>query len=297
LAKRESVLRILFSSDVPILRDGDSFFIDRDGKHFRIILDFIENDHDHIKDRIENASRVELFEILNEAKFYGLKELETIIQRKLGIVTDFGTQNVLNHHVSGGKLRLIKYTFKNASAYSPSTEEGASGNSWNNNGTFIDELPCKDNELFSFRTNKNTGSTWVNSSPGESTGILIADLTQQNESVVPISKFCVFQMHSDGSTTHLKISFHPSNTYAPETDDTDWVTVLDWAEIGPLAYATADDLDENQRANFQLESIIKRTELFTVQTFETRFLKFEIKNDGRHGSGNYIELRQIKAFV
>jgi len=261
-------------------------------------LDYIENDKDFVKDRIALLSRIELFELNAEAKFYGLRELENITLSSLGLMNNDDCANVFNHHLTGGKLKLVKYTFYGgANVYNANTEEGAPGNSWNNNGMFIDEGTFKDHEEFSFRTNRNAGTTWSNSAAGESVGVVMADLTQNKEETRAITKFCVFQMSSDGATSHIRISYFPDTINIPTNyEDNNWIIILDWTEVGPYEFATVDELNVSNAENFGADSVMKRTESWTVPTFETRFIKIEVKNDGRNGSAGYIELRQIKAF-
>ncbi|CAO4367267.1 unnamed protein product [Caenorhabditis nigoni] len=63
----------------------DNLFYDRDSKYFRYILNFLR-DGDNMK-LPKNREKIE--EILEEAKFWMLKELEELCQRKLDISSDF----------------------------------------------------------------------------------------------------------------------------------------------------------------------------------------------------------------
>lgn len=79
-------------------KDG-SFFFDRDGIHFRHILNYLRNGPKAIAS-IPNEESV-LEEILSEAKYYILPELEALIQQKL--------ENMSVHSVAIGDMEFISY--------------------------------------------------------------------------------------------------------------------------------------------------------------------------------------------
>lgn len=65
----------MFSGEHPVLRDEDgSFVIDRDGRHFHHILNYLRDGSVPI-----GLTRVERLELLRELDFYGLMALYTIV--------------------------------------------------------------------------------------------------------------------------------------------------------------------------------------------------------------------------
>eukprot|EP00439_Symbiodinium_sp_Y106_P032906 s3174_g3.t3 len=71
----DSMLGLMFSGKLPVLRDADGcFFIDRDGRQFHHILNYLRDGTLPI-----GLSRVDRLELLREADFYGLKALYSFI--------------------------------------------------------------------------------------------------------------------------------------------------------------------------------------------------------------------------
>mmetsp|Transcript_5591 Transcript_5591/g.7164 ORF Transcript_5591/g.7164 Transcript_5591/m.7164 type:complete len:256 (-) Transcript_5591:91-858(-) len=74
-ADPSSMLGRMFSGELPVLRDDDgSFVIDRDGRHFHHILNYLRDGSVPI-----GLSRVERLELLRELDFYGLTALYATI--------------------------------------------------------------------------------------------------------------------------------------------------------------------------------------------------------------------------
>lgn len=70
-----SMLNRMFSGEHPVLTDKDgSFVIDRDGRHFHHILNYLRDGSVPI-----GLSRVDRIELLREVDFYGIKPLYSII--------------------------------------------------------------------------------------------------------------------------------------------------------------------------------------------------------------------------
>jgi len=70
-----SMLGRMFSGEHPVLRDNDgSFIIDRDGRHFHHILNFLRDGSVPI-----GLSRVDRLELLREADFYGIRSLYAVV--------------------------------------------------------------------------------------------------------------------------------------------------------------------------------------------------------------------------
>jgi len=216
------------------------------------------------------------------------------VLEKLGLYTFTYGQNLLNSHVTGGTLRIVQYTsIDGASSYNDGTFNGGEGDSWQNNGMFINQNPYKESEDFSYRSNRNTGSTWCNNGHlGRSTGVVVADVTN-SQTKVEISKFCAWQMISDGCTTDMKISYHNSqDDVFPKFDDQNWIAIVDWEKIRAGEWVPTGELDQTVNA----ESVMRCTEQWYTPTFSTRYLKVECKNDGSCNFPSYIEMRQLRAF-
>mmetsp|Transcript_23387 Transcript_23387/g.79227 ORF Transcript_23387/g.79227 Transcript_23387/m.79227 type:complete len:270 (-) Transcript_23387:168-977(-) len=74
-ADPNSMLGRMFSGDHPILRDDDgAFVIDRDGRHFHHILNYLRDGSVPI-----GLSRVDRIELLKDIDFYGLRSLYSIV--------------------------------------------------------------------------------------------------------------------------------------------------------------------------------------------------------------------------
>jgi BTB/POZ domain-containing adapter for CUL3-mediated RhoA degradation protein len=72
---QNSMLGRMFSGDHPILLDEDgSFVVDRDGRHFHHILNYLRDGSVPI-----GLSRVDRIELLKEIDYYGLRSLYSIV--------------------------------------------------------------------------------------------------------------------------------------------------------------------------------------------------------------------------
>ena len=78
-AEPESMLGTMFSGRHPIAKQNDgSVFIDRDGTHFRVVLNYLRG---AITSReLLPDNKLQLSELLTEANYYQLKGLEKIIK-------------------------------------------------------------------------------------------------------------------------------------------------------------------------------------------------------------------------
>ena len=78
-AEPESMLGTMFSGRHPITKQNDgSVFIDRDGTHFRIILNYLRGGITSNEQLSDN--KLQLSELLTEVNYYQLKGLEKIIK-------------------------------------------------------------------------------------------------------------------------------------------------------------------------------------------------------------------------
>ncbi|MFM7171500.1 MAG: hypothetical protein ACKO4U_00485, partial [Caldilinea sp.] len=115
--------------------------------------------------------------------------------------------------------------------------------------------------------NVGWGSTWNNNSDG--IGYLVVDLLD----VRTIDRFSVFQMFSDGKTTHIQFFKHSATVSAPDYTDTGWVAVEDEHVV---------DAGLNDSSLGRIASPTK----ISVTAFSTRFLKISVRNDGSYGDSD-----------
>lgn len=259
----------------PAPDENGRYFVDRNGKLFSYLLDFMRNGHVYLPED-EHLRRP----ILEEADYFGL-DLISKEELEMLKVANSEDENVLNEVGTGGKTRAIAIAGLNgASSYYPGTLQANHLASWSENGMLFDE--STNDPLTSFRTNPNSGTTWINGNIGLSVGILIVDLGR----VCSISRYHVFAMRSDGQVTHVRILSHPdllATLKKPDLNDDRWIEVLSWSKV---TYGT--DANNNSTTN---------PTIFNTDTIQTRFLRIEAKNDGSLGNEGYIEVRQVKAFL
>ena len=128
-----------------------------------------------------------------------------------------------------------------------------------------------------YQTSANEGSTWSNPTLGTSAGELVVDM----QTTRTLARFVVFQMFSDGKTTHAYFYSHPSTSAtAPANTDAGWVLVGGGA-IGVGATSG---------------SVVTSPTTFTMTPFTSRYIKLRAQNDGTQLNPSYIELKGVKAF-
>jgi len=230
----------------------------------------------------------ELFQFNRAVYYFKIAPLQNELLSYISFMDPGPEVNLLNHCITGGLTRLVEYNYTNgASSYNNGTLEGPADNSWQNNGCLVDQGDFPDKLMKSYRSNQNSGSTWSNGG-ADSSGVLVIDITCE---IRPrrISRILIFQMISDGATSHLRFSYHIDLTSNPSYSADTWIAMHDdWITIGPAITI------ENPPG--LAGHTVQCTHVFDLpQAIRTRFLKVEVKNDGRNGSPSYIELRQIKA--
>ena len=83
LLKGETMLSAMFSGRMSIQKDANgSVFIDRDGKHFNVILNFLRDGHIAFPE-----THKELEELKKEAQFYCIEELVNLCESDNNAIT------------------------------------------------------------------------------------------------------------------------------------------------------------------------------------------------------------------
>ncbi|PKP19191.1 MAG: hypothetical protein CVU05_11930 [Bacteroidetes bacterium HGW-Bacteroidetes-21] len=151
--------------------------------------------------------------------------------------------------------------------------------SWYPLGSLCDDGICENSPDSSYRDNIDAGATWeITNLTNPGYGILVIDL--YNTSV--ISSMSVFQMFSDGKTTHISAFSHPNtSSTAPLSDDAGWVELFPFTEVGE---GTLD-------GDFVFDPA-----KIVFDTVSTRYVMIYAMNDGSLGDADYIELRSVKIF-
>eukprot|EP01130_Rhizamoeba_saxonica_P005239 TRINITY_DN2100_c0_g1_i1.p1 TRINITY_DN2100_c0_g1~~TRINITY_DN2100_c0_g1_i1.p1 ORF type:complete len:451 (+),score=91.35 TRINITY_DN2100_c0_g1_i1:49-1353(+) len=234
------------------------------------------------------TDREDILNLLETAEYFAIEDMVDTIVEQLKNMDIGDKQNLLKHVNCGGTLTVKEFTFTGGvSAYNANTLSGGITSSWQNNGCFIDEGFDDEDHSVSSRTNRNQGSTFRNAQQEDSTGIIIADITGNVEKA-KIALLMVFNMlDSDGMTSHVRFLMHESSSNDfPNAQDPGWEELIPWQEIAISNAVTETPYHAAQVAEtYELDEPIY-----------TRYLRIEVKNDGRYGQESYIELRQVKAF-
>jgi hypothetical protein len=208
--------------------------------------------------------------------------------------------NVLNSTFSGGHAEVVVITGYDATDMSEDTDQVyeddlsvGCDDSWYPQGSLCDEPPGQDDATLSTRSvdGAENGATWDN--PADFVGVLIVDACHDGGCTrVDFGTIAVFQQFSDGKTTQVRVSTHPSTgDTAPAWDDAGWTpTSSGWIDVGAGTVATFDTDSEEPVAVAD-----PGTATFSPSV-ATRWVRIEAKNDGSLGDEGYIELRAIKAF-
>ncbi len=208
------------------------------------------------------------------------------------------TNNKLNGTNSGGAATVVAITATIGDGtedidfiYDDDLTTGCDA-SWEPQGTLCDEPDTTDSPTTSTKTDEDSGATWngdTNLGVGQDppvTGFLVVDACSDAScEAVDFNEARVFQMYSDGKTTHLRISVHPERGDTPPAwDDDGWVTITDFETIGEGT--SVDPL------------VVTDPTVISTGPHVTRYVRFEARNDGSllDDDGDYIELRSVKLF-
>jgi hypothetical protein len=206
--------------------------------------------------------------------------------------TPAGTaENRLNGTFTGGAAKAVAITWYAADGmedvgevYHTELDEGC-GTNWYPQGTLCDAAPGQHSPDLSTRSDQDTGATWDNDFAG-GTGVLVVDACSDGScAAVDFNRARIFQMYSDGKTTHLRISTHPERGDTPPAwNDAGWRTITGFETIGAGTDQDGDGL-----------VVLDPTVLGVVPSV-TRYVKIEARNDGTLEDEGYIEVRCVKLF-
>ncbi|MCA9534358.1 MAG: hypothetical protein KC593_11785 [Myxococcales bacterium] len=209
-----------------------------------------------------------------------------------------GGLNVLNGDNTGGTARVMTITAVDSEGvedanlvYSDDLLADCEAN-WEPSGTLCDDdrnVPAtRDSATESWRVDSDVGATWdaFDGNDGPVTGQLIIDACATGCSTIQFSEARVFQMFSDGKTTHVRFYVHPGRDgTVPAWDDAGWRALGAERAVGPGRHDTTDG-----------SLVTAPTRIVFGEVAETRYLRIEARNDGSYGDENYIELRSVKLF-
>ena len=83
LTKQDNMLKAMFSGRLELVTDQDGYtLIDRSGKHFELILNYLRDEDLNIVD-VEAMGELELYELLKEAKFYCIQPLIALVEQRM----------------------------------------------------------------------------------------------------------------------------------------------------------------------------------------------------------------------
>ncbi|TDO22275.1 LamG-like jellyroll fold domain-containing protein, partial [Sediminibacterium goheungense] len=178
----------------------------------------------------------------------------------------------------GGTAAIVAWTGLNgASQYSGPSLGSSCSESWRPFGTLCDETPNTNSLTTSTKSNPNSGITF-NTGGANSTGVFVVDLGATQT----FNLAQVYQMFSDGKTTHVRGFYHPSTSAtAPSITDAGWVEMFPETLVGPGAISG--------------NNVTQPTEV-SFNSTSARYVRFYVRNDGRYGSSTWIETRSIKLF-
>lgn len=210
------------------------------------------------------------------------------------------TNNKLNGTNSGGAATVLETTATTGDGvedtdyvYGSDLTYGCD-ETWEPQGTLCDEPDTTDSPTTSTKQDADTGATWYAEvdigDMGPITGFLVIDACSDAScEAVDFNEARVFQMFSDGKTTHLRLSIHGDRgDTAPSWDDAGWMTVTDFETIGAGMDVSSDGL------------VVGDPTVISTGPRVTRYVRIEARNDGSlagdDDDGSYTELRAVKLF-
>jgi len=279
-----SMLQAMFSGKFVNIPDNEGYYyIQWDGPHFDYILNYLRSGKLLIA--LISYDKTTIRELYETITYFAVDGLLREFENYFNLMDPGHSVNILNSIQTSGKSRVTSIHENNGNRiYNPGTLTGPPEANWCNNGCIVDQ--CPGTKYISPRSNYNAGSTWTSSAETNGYGSLIIDITGESMKY-KIERFLLFQMKSDGCTSHFKLYFHKSSDAIPDHLNEEWIPLQkDWVKMGKY--------EEIGYENFANTCIC--TMIYDIKPITTRYLKVVVKNDGTHGSPSYIELRQIKAY-
>ncbi len=201
--------------------------------------------------------------------------------------------NRLNGMFSGGNASVVAITWYDSNgdedpngAYEDLLTEDCT-QKWYPQGTLCDESPTTDDPDVSTKTTAHSGATWEGNGAELGTGVLVVDACETGGcTAVDVNEARVFQMFSDGKTTHIRFYSHPEmGDTPPAWDDPDW------QPLGDFAVVDAGEVVGGDATTVDLPAVVSLTPT------ASRYFRIDVQNDGRYGDADYIELRSVKMFA
>jgi hypothetical protein len=205
------------------------------------------------------------------------------------------SHNRLNGTNTGGYASVVEITWYDSdgtedvdNVYDDDLTTGCDA-LWDPQGTLCDESPTTDDPDLSTKTDGDSGATWYGDgvSAGSGTGVLVVDACSEGGcSAVDVNQARVFQMFSDGKTTHIRFFVHPDRgSAAPSWDDAGWQALGDFSVVEAGTDVSSDALTVGSPTVVALTPSV------------SRYFRLDVRNDGRHDDETYyIELRSVKLF-
>jgi hypothetical protein len=158
---------------------------------------------------------------------------------------------------------------------------------WYPQGTLCNADGTADDKDTSTKVEEDSGATWYNYEEDfGATGVLVIDSCSDGscETIVFVEAR-VFQMYSDGETTHIRLAIHSETSdNPPPWNDAGWTVI----NGGFSSIGQGSTEDEGLT--------VGDPTVINVGSRETRYLRVEARNDGSLLEADYLELRSIKLF-
>ena len=158
---------------------------------------------------------------------------------------------------------------------------------WYPQGTLCDESPTTHAPGTSTKTDGDSGATWHNHGTNAGgTGVIVEDACSDGScAAVDFNRARIFQMFSDGKTTHVRMSVHAERGDTPPAwNDAGWQELTGFAAVAAGTDQDGDGL------------VVLDPTVINVTPSVTRYVRIEARNDATHGDEDYIELRSVKLF-
>ena len=100
-SNQDNYFTSLLSERFPVLKDNQgNIFIDRDGKNFRYIINYLRGGSLHVTEANPAQARLIFFEIIDESLFFGLDVLTSELQRRIDAIEEDENRPKINNVVT-----------------------------------------------------------------------------------------------------------------------------------------------------------------------------------------------------